>query len=97
MPVDPDLPRRPPVAVDDDRRARHAGQFVERDVERRRQPRGDGQHRLLLAALVAADLANVHAGALGEHGLRQPERPGAAPHHLAKVLHKRQYTPAIGG
>ena len=56
------LPGGPPGAVELDAVARDAGELVERDAERGGQAVGDAERRLLLAALVAVDLAEVDAG-----------------------------------
>ena len=52
-------------------------------LQRVRQPRRDAEHRLLLAAFVAADLPDVHADLLGERGLRQAELGAATPDRRA--------------
>ena len=46
-----------------------AGELVERDAERDGQAAGDVERRLLFAALVAVDLAQVDAGGGREAGL----------------------------
>ena len=46
-----------------------AGELVERDAERGGEALGDAEGRLLLAALVAVDLAQVDAGGGREPGL----------------------------
>jgi hypothetical protein len=51
-----------------------------------------GEHRLLLAGLVAADLAQVDAGGLRKLGLREPQLVPAGPDHLAKPLHVAEST-----
>ena len=49
-----------------------AGELVERDAERLGESLRDAEGRLLLAALVAGDLAGVDADRGRETGLRQP-------------------------
>jgi hypothetical protein len=62
------LPGGPPGAVELDAIAGAAGELVERDAERGGQALGDVERGLLLAALVAVDLAQVDAGAMVPDG-----------------------------
>ena len=72
------LPGRPPGAFELDAVARGAGELVERDAERLGEALRDAEGRLLLAALVAGDLAGVDAGRGREACLREARLPGGA-------------------
>ena len=62
-----------------------AGELVERDAERGGQALGDVERRLLLAALVAVDLAEVDAGGARESRLREAGLLAEASEDLAEV------------
>jgi hypothetical protein len=66
------LPARPPIAGQVDPVARRPGQLADRDAKGLGDGDGDREDGLLLAGLIAPDLARVDAGCLGEVGLGQP-------------------------
>ena len=79
------LPGGPPGAFELDAVARGAGELVERDAEGLGEALGDAEGRLLLAALVAVDLARVDAGGGREAGLREAGFLAEPPDDLAEV------------
>ena len=79
------LPAGPPIAGQVDPVARRSGQLADRDAKGLSDGHGDREDGLLLAGLVAADLAGVDAGRLGEVGLGQPQLCAAAADDLGHV------------
>ena len=77
------LPARPPVPGEVDAVARRSRQLTDRDAKGLSDGDGDREDGLLLAGLVAPDLARVDACRLGEVGLGEPEFGPAASDDLA--------------
>ena len=69
----PDLPAGVPLAAQVQAVNDLASQLLERDLQSVGQLDRHPEDRLLLAALVAGDLADVHTSGLGEPGLGEPE------------------------
>ncbi len=89
------LPAGPPIAGQVDPVARRAGQLADRDAKGLRDGDCDRKDGLLLAGLVAPDLARVDACRLGEVGLGQAEFGSAASDDLGQ-FHRAQHGGPVG-